>query len=150
MATEPTGMGFTVTVAAATLPPLVATMAMVPALTPATSPEVDTVATALLLDDQVTVRPLSVLPAESFTVAVSCAVPPIVIESSVGAMVSDPTGTKATFTVAVPDFVPLVPVICACPDPTAVNIAVNGPVAVTVATPGVFETNATVAPAIRF
>src|SRR5580704_12491034 len=56
----------------------------------------------------------------------------------------------ATLIVAVPDFVPLVPVIVACPDPTAVTVAVNGPVAVTVATPGVPLANVTVDPAIGF
>jgi hypothetical protein len=134
IATEPTGIGLTVTVAAPTLPPLVATSATVP--------------TALLLEDQVTVRPLSVLPAESFTVAVSCTVPPIVIESGVGASVIDAIGTRATLIAAVPVLDPLLPVIVACPDPAAVTVAVSGPVAVTVATPVAPLENVTVAPGI--
>ena len=56
------------------LPSLVAVIVTDPAATPVTSPLALTVAIAVLLLAQVTVRPDSALPAESFGVAVSCTV----------------------------------------------------------------------------
>src|SRR5437016_4956591 len=60
----------------ALFPPLVAVMVAVPAATPVTKPLAETVATAPALDDHVTVRPVSVPPAESFSVAASWTVWP--------------------------------------------------------------------------
>ena len=60
----------TVTVALPTLPWLVALMSEEPAATPVTSPEVETVATLVLLDDQLTERWIW-LPRRSCSVAVA-------------------------------------------------------------------------------
>lgn len=54
------------------LPALVAMIVVVPAATAVAKPLPETVATALLAELQVSVRPLSVLPAESFATAVNC------------------------------------------------------------------------------
>src|SRR5579862_2715367 len=123
-------------------------MAAVPTLTDVTRPVGETVATPVFNDCQVTARPVSVLPAESLTVAASWIVLPRVTVSGVGATVTDATGTIATLIVAVPDLVPLVPVIVACPDPAAVTVAVSGPVALTVAMPVAPLWNVTVDPGI--
>ena len=66
----------TVTVAVPLLPSLVAVIVAAPAATPVTSPAPLTVATLPLLDAQLTGRPLSTLPAESFAVAVNGSVCP--------------------------------------------------------------------------
>ena len=55
-------------------PSLVAVIVADPGVTPETSPELLTVATDVLLLDQVTVRPESVAPFASFGVAMSCTV----------------------------------------------------------------------------
>ena len=55
-------------------PSLVAVIVAEPGVTPETSPELLTVATDVLLLDQVTVRPDSAAPFASLGVAVSCAV----------------------------------------------------------------------------
>jgi len=57
-------------------PSLVAVIVAEPGVTPETSPELLTVATDVLLLDQATVRPESVLPFASLSVAVSCTVWP--------------------------------------------------------------------------
>src|SRR3989442_6636841 len=57
MVTDATGTFATVTVAVPLFPSLAAAMATDPAATPVTSPLPETVASALLLDAQVTVRP---------------------------------------------------------------------------------------------
>ena len=64
----------TVTAAAPLLPSLVAVMVAVPAVAPATSPPLLTVATDVLELDQVTVRPERALPLWSLGVAMSCVV----------------------------------------------------------------------------
>src|SRR5919197_5984390 len=74
--TDATGTGATVIAAVPLWPSLVAVIVAVPAATPVTSPLAFTVATDVLLDDQVTVRPVRALPAESFGVAVSCTLAP--------------------------------------------------------------------------
>src|SRR5579862_6587769 len=125
-------------------------MAAVPTLTDVTRPVGETVATPVFNDCQVTARPVSVLPAESLTVAASWIVLPRVTVSGVGVTVTEPTGTIATLIVAVPDLVPLVPVIVTCPDPAAVTVAVSGPVADTVATAVFALANVTVEPEIGF
>ena len=72
IATEATGTVVTVSVAVLLLPSLVAVIIAEPGVTPATRPLPLTVATLVLLLVHVTVRPVSVPPAESFGVAVSC------------------------------------------------------------------------------
>jgi hypothetical protein len=130
--TDATGTGVTVTVAVPLLPSLVAVIVAVPAPAPLTRPLPLTVATARLLLDQVTVRPVSTLPAESFGVAVSCVVPPTYRLAVAGLTATAATGTSATVTVAVPLFPSLVAVIVAAPAATAVT----RPVAETEAIPG--------------
>ena len=56
------------------MPSAVALIVTVPAAIAVTSPDADTVATAVLLDVQVIVRPVIAAPCASFGVAVSCAV----------------------------------------------------------------------------
>ena len=74
--TVATGTGVTVMLAVPlTLPVAWVTVAVIvldPAATPVTRPEVETVATAVLLLDHVTVGPVRVLPLASLRVAVSC------------------------------------------------------------------------------
>jgi len=64
----------TVLTAVPATPSLVAVRVAVPTVTPVTRPLAETVATALLLVVQVTVRPVRRLPFASRRVAVSCAV----------------------------------------------------------------------------
>src|SRR5437660_4804775 len=71
-----TGTWVTVTLDVPLCPSLVAVMVAVPATTPVTSPLPFTLATAVLLLDQVTTRPLSGFPLASFGVALRCPVPP--------------------------------------------------------------------------
>src|SRR5213596_3186540 len=67
---------------------LVAVMVAGPTVAPLTSPLPLTVATAVLLDAQVTVRPVSVLPFASLRVAVSWNVRPVGTEAGGGAGVT--------------------------------------------------------------
>src|SRR6266571_4926413 len=98
------GAGGAVTVIAAVplLPSLVAVIVAAPALTPVTRPLADTVATAVLPLDQLTVRPVSGLPFASFGVAESCCVCPTNRLADVGLTATDATGTLDTVTAAVP------------------------------------------------
>src|SRR5437867_9867631 len=73
-ATDATGTSVTVSAAVLLLPSLVAVIVADPGVTPATRPLPLIVATLVLPLDHVTVRPVSVPPAESFGVAASCAV----------------------------------------------------------------------------
>jgi hypothetical protein len=63
-----------VTEAVPFFPSLVAVTVTVPFLTPVTTPVDETVATLVLLELQVTVRPVRVLPLASFVTAVSVTV----------------------------------------------------------------------------
>ena len=72
--TDATGTLVTVTDAAPLFPSLVAVIVAEPGVTPETSPAPFTVATDVLLLDQVTVRPESAAPFASLGVAVSCTV----------------------------------------------------------------------------
>ena len=74
--TDTTGMLVTVIDDVPPFPSLVAVIVAEPGVTPETSPELFTVATDVLLLDQVTTRPESVLPFASLSVAVSCTVWP--------------------------------------------------------------------------
>src|SRR2546425_4819961 len=73
----------------------VAVIVAVPAVTPLTSPVPVTVATAGLLDAQVTVRPVSVLPFASLRFAVSWTVWPVGTEAGAGVTVTEATGAGA-------------------------------------------------------
>src|SRR5437773_922381 len=111
-------------------PSLVAVMVTAPGARPARSPVADTVATAEALDTQVTDRPESTLPAESFSVAVSCTVAPTSMTAVAGLITTDATGTLATLIAADALFPSLVAVIVA--DPTATPV--TSPLADTAAT----------------
>src|SRR6266480_6741694 len=102
--TEATGASVTVTSDVPLCPSLVAVIVAVPAPTPVTSPLPFTRATAVLLLDQVTTRPLSGFPLASFGVAVSCTVAPCCTLAGDGLTVTDATGVghPATVTVALP------------------------------------------------
>jgi hypothetical protein len=69
--TDATGVGFTITVAVPDLPSLVAVIVTVPAVTPVTRPVLEIVATASLLPDHVTTRPVVTAPVTSRTIAES-------------------------------------------------------------------------------
>ena len=82
----------TVSAAVPLRPSLVAVMVAWPAATPVTSPVVLTVATAVLLLAQVTLRPARNAPFASLGVAVSCAVAPTPTVKVCGATASEATG----------------------------------------------------------
>src|SRR5213082_1409176 len=111
--TEATGASVTVTSDVPLCPSLVAVIVAVPAPTPVTSPLPFTRATAVLLLDQVTTRPLSGFPLASFGVAVSCTVAPCCTLAGDGLTVTAATGMLDTVTDAVP----------LCPSLVAVTIA---------------------------
>src|ERR687888_1744553 len=140
--TDATGTSATVTLAVPFLPSLVAVIVAVPAATPVTSPLELTVATEMLLLDQVTVRPVRALPAESFGVAASCVVPATVMLAVAGLTVTDATGTGVTVTVAVPLLPSLVAVIVAVPAPAPLT----RPLPLTVATARLLLDQETVRP----
>src|SRR5439155_758998 len=129
-ATEATGTAATVTVALPAFPSLVAVIVADPAALLVTRPLGPTVATAVLLLAHVTVRPVSVLPAESFGVAVSCTVCPTVRFAVAGEIATEATGTVVTVSAAVLLLPSLVAVIVAEP---AVTPATR-PLPLTVAT----------------
>src|SRR5437867_4016712 len=128
--TEATGTGVTVIVEGPLFPSLVAVIVAVPAALPVTSPLAVTVATAVLLLPQLTVRPDNGLPFASFGVAVSCTVWPTCTDAVLGLTVTDATGTVLTVIVAVPLCPSLVAVIVAAPAVTPVT----SPLPLTVAT----------------
>src|SRR5258707_15710197 len=98
------------------LPSLVAVIVTgPPAATPLTSPLPFTPAIVLLLDCQVTTRPVSGLPLASFGVAVSCSVAPTATLAEAGATVTNATGTGVTVGADAPPPPPLVAVIGAGP-----------------------------------
>jgi hypothetical protein len=93
MVTVATGGGVTVTVAEPSWPSLVATIVTgPPTVTAVTSPVLETVATAVLVEDHVTVRFCRLPPAASRGVAVSCVVWPMEIELDAGDTTTDATG----------------------------------------------------------
>src|SRR2546427_678738 len=73
-------------------PSLVAVMVAAPSATPCPRPVVETVTTAVLLLDHVTVRPVSTLPLASFGVAVSCSAWPTWTGAAVGGTSTVATG----------------------------------------------------------
>jgi hypothetical protein len=100
--TEVTGRFVTLTVAVALVPSLVAVIVTDPTATPLTRPLGDTVAMALLVVVQVTVRPGSTVPPASFAMALSCCVEPTDKLTDVGLTTTDATGMLDAVTVAVP------------------------------------------------
>jgi hypothetical protein len=130
--TDATGAGVTVSVATPVLPSLVAVIIAGPSLTAVTTPLLDTVATALLLELQLNGRPVSRPPLASRVVAVACDVSTAVIVVGTRATVTEATETGTTVIVALPLLPSLVATISAVPGATAVTT----PVADTVATPG--------------
>src|SRR6266516_3836390 len=141
-ATEATG---TCTTVMADVPPcasLVAVIVAAPASFPVTSPLALTVAAAVLLDTQVTVRPVRVLPFASLRVAVSCTVWPSFTLADAGATATEATATCTTVMAAVP----------LCPSEVAVivvepaSFAVTSPLELTVAAAVLLEVHVTTRP----
>src|SRR5512147_1958774 len=81
---------------------LVAVICEVPAATPVTTPDDETVATAVLELDHVIVRPVRMLPAASRSVAEACVASPAVIEEDPNETVTDATAGRLTVCVALP------------------------------------------------
>jgi hypothetical protein len=98
--------------------------------------------TAVLLDTQLTVRPVRVLFAPSLRVAVSCRASPTTIGVGSVESVTAATGASVTMTEDVPVLVSLVAVIVEAPAPTAVT----RPLSSTVAAAVLLELQATVRP----
>src|SRR6266566_1612822 len=140
--TAATGTIVTVVTAVPLLPSLVAVIVAEPAATPVTKPLLVTVATAGLLLAQVTTRPASELPAESFVTAESCCVAPTAMLADVGLTVTEATGTLATVMVALLLLPSLVAVTVAEPRTTAVT----RPLPLTVATAGLLLAQLTTRP----
>src|SRR6266487_1311226 len=141
--TDATGTTVTVIADVPVLPSLVAVIVADPAPTAVTSPLADAVATAGALLDQVTIRPVSTVPAESLVVAVSCTVAPALRLFDAGDTVTVATGTTVTAIADVPFLPSLVAVIVADPAPTAVT----SPLADTVAIAGALLAQVTARPA---
>ena len=144
--TDATGASCTVIVAVSLLPSLVAVIVAPPAAFAVTSPLELTVATVVLLLAQVTVRPVSTFPTESFRVAVSCAVPPTGEVTVAGVTVTVATGAgvggAVTVTVDEPTLPSLVAVMVA--EPAA--LPVTSPLVLTVATVVLLVAHVTVRP----
>jgi hypothetical protein len=125
LATVTTGGGSgTVTEAVPLFPSLVAAITAVPAPVAVTTPVLETVATVGALVAQVIVRPESVVPAESRSVATRAVAVPICRVAVAGARLTDATGAgggNVTTTCATPVFPSLVASIVVLPAPTAVT-----------------------------
>jgi hypothetical protein len=123
------GAGSTVIVAVPMIPSIVAVIVAVPGAMPVTSPLVLTMAAAAFKVAQLTVRPVSVCPAESRAITTNCCVAPARMLASVGATLTVATGTAVTVavTVAVLDAAenPVFPTAVA----VTVMMAVPGPTA---------------------
>src|SRR5258708_2610249 len=108
---------------------------------PITRPLPLTVASVVLLLDQVTTRPVRVVPAESFVVAASCGVAPTVIvalpllPSLVAVMAVAPAATPVATPVALTVANPVLPDVQAIVRPVKVLPAESRSVAVNVAVP---------------
>src|SRR5437879_13522746 len=87
-------------------PSLMAVIIAEPATTPLTSPLELTVATDVLLLDQVIVRPVSGLPLTSFGVAVNWTAWPARTVADAGLTLTEATGTLLPVTAALPLFPP--------------------------------------------
>jgi hypothetical protein len=140
--TDATGTIVTVIPAVPLLPSLVAVIVADPADTPVTTPLAETVATPGALLDQVIVRPVSTLPAESLVIALSCVVAPTLRLSELGDTATVATATRFTVTDAAPLFPSLVAVMVTDPAATAVTM----PLAETIATAGALLDHVTMRP----
>src|SRR5438552_15155252 len=119
----PTVAVVTVTAAVPLRPSLVAVIVTGPPdATPLTSPLPFTLAIALLLDCQVTTRPVNGLPFASLGVAVSCTVLPTATPAAAGVTVTDATGAGVTVMAAVPLWPSLVALIVTDPATAAPTI----------------------------
>jgi hypothetical protein len=134
-----TGAGVTLNAALPVFPSLAATIFAVPTDSAVTSPDEDTVATAVLSELHVTVRPVSAPPTASWVVAAAWAVPTAVTAFGSSATVTDATGTWVMVIVAELLFPSLVAVIVAVPGATAAT----RPDEETVATPSSLEVQVT-------
>ena len=140
--TVATGTGFTVMLAVPLTPSEVAVMVAEPGAMAVTTPDEETVATPVLLELQVTVRPVRVFPLASRVVAVSVVVPPTMSVAEEGLTVTDATGRCVTVTLAVPLTPSDVAVIVAVPGARAVTT----PAWETVATDSLLELQLTARP----
>jgi len=124
-------------------------MVAVPAATAVTRPVAFTVAAAVLLELQLTIRPVSALPLASFVTAVSCCVGVIpstrVAEDGLTVTVATGTGFTVIAGVGAELTDSLVAVIVAVPTPTAVTVA-GEPFALTVSTAVLLDTQVIVRP----
>src|SRR6266581_2758962 len=142
--TVATGTAFTVTAELPLFPSLVAVMVTgPPAALPVTRPFASTVARVALLVPHVTVRPVSVLPFASFSVAVSCSVMPTATLAGAGVTATESTGAGVIVTADVPLFASLVAVMVTGP-PAA--LAVTTPFTSTVAMVASLVVHVTVRP----
>src|SRR5438094_871326 len=130
--------------------PLVAVMVAGPAVAPRTSPLPLTVATAVLLDAQVTVRPVSVLPFASLRVAVSWNVRPVGTEAEAGVTVTEATGAGGGAGVTVIAAVPLCPSLVAVIAAEPAAAPLTRPLLSSVATAVLLLDHVLLRPASRF
>jgi hypothetical protein len=100
--TDATGTGETVTEEEPLWPSLVAVIVAEPGVTAVTNPLCETVAKAVLLELQVTIRPVSTLSWASFKVTFSCSPSPCTTVAVDGLTVTDATGAWVTVSVALP------------------------------------------------
>ena len=120
--TETIGGAVTVTVDEPVLPPLEASIVVLPTATAVTIPVVgSTLAIAGFFDDQATLGFDTVAPVTSTTVALRAPVCPCVSDRVGGLTVTDCTGGGVTVTADVPLAAPLFAVIVAVPAATAVT-----------------------------
>jgi hypothetical protein len=140
--TVATGTGIPVTLAVPLFPSADAVITAVPKPAAVTTPVCDTVAKLVLLEFQVTGRPVRTFPLASVSVAVRVVVDPITTLAEVGAIVTEFTGAIVTVTVVVAVFVSLVAVIVADPAATAVMRPADD----TVATAGALVVHVTTRP----
>jgi hypothetical protein len=135
--TEATGIGVTVSVALPVWPPLAAMMWAVPTASAVTVPLLDTVATAVLSEVHVTVRPVNTLLAASRSIALAWAFCPTFMVPGESATLTLATGTWDTVIEEVPAWPSLVAVIVVVPIVAAA--AVTRPLVDTVATAGLLD-----------
>src|SRR3954469_11194891 len=124
------GPGVTVMVDVPLLPSLVAVIVALPTSRPVTTPVDETVATASLLDFQVTTRSVTVVPLMSFTVGTRATVDPLAMLTAKGDSETLPTAAGVTVSAVLALLPSLVAVIVAVP----VMSDFTTPVAETVAT----------------
>jgi hypothetical protein len=137
--TVATGPGVTFNVPLPDFPSLVAVIVAVPVASAVATPEVDTVATVVLLDAHVTTRPVRTFPLASLVVAVKVGVEVLGTVVADGDTVTLATGTGVTVTTALPDFPSLVAVIVVVP----ATKPVTTPAELTLATSGLLDVHDT-------